>query len=342
MILFATVLLLLFLFFTNDNTAQKQIFVQQIPPAFTAAPQDASKIKPNNKIAYIVSDSRIPFWTIMGRGVKKSADTLGYKLDIYSAENSPKRELEFVAKAIRENVSGIIVSPTTSSACTTILKLASNSGIPVIISDIGTDGGEYVSYISSNNKEGAYQIGKILTKQMQLRNWSNGRVGIIAIPQKRLNGQARTAGFIDALNEAGISSADIKQQSNFSYEETYQYSKEFIEKYPNLRAIWLQGSNRYKAAFNAIVDTGNQDKILLLTFDAEPEFIDLISKGVLVASAMQQPYLMGEKAVITLDLYLHGKKVQKEQQLPVLAVSRENINNLLPLIRRNVLGLERD
>jgi ribose transport system substrate-binding protein len=311
-------------------------------PLFTPedSPLVVTKLPTQKRLAYIVSDTRIPFWSIMERGVQKSADELGYKLDIYSAENSPMRELEFVAKAIRDNVSGIIVSPTTSSACTTILKLASSSNIPVVISDIGTDGGDYLSYISSNNQEGAYQIGNILAKQMSQRNWDNGKVGIIAIPQKRLNGQARTTGFMQAMDKARIKSADIKQQSTFSYQETYDYTKELIENHPNLRAIWLQGSDRYQGALDAIEDGGKKGKILLLTFDAEPEFIDLISKGILVASAMQQPYLMGEKAVNTMDMHLKGQIVPKNQQLPVLAVSRENIQELQSVIQRNVLGIE--
>ena len=294
------------------------------------------------KLVYIVSDTRIPFWEIMGRGVKNSADSLGYTIDIYSAENSRKRELEFMAKAINENVSGIIISPTTSSACATILKLASSSEIPVVIADIGTDGGEYVSYISSDNKEGAYRIGKVLAKALHKRGWESGRVGIVAIPQKRLNAQARTSGFMQAMDEAGIKGADIKQQVTFSYEETYDYTKEMIDRYPDLRAIWLQGSDKYKGALDAIADAGKKDEIVLITFDAEPEFIKLIPQGVLVGSAMQQPYLMGQEAVRAMDNYLLGKKVEKNLQLPILAVSAENIIEKLPIIKRNVLGIERE
>lgn len=108
-----------------------------------------TSVKNNKSLAYLVSDTRIPFWAIMGRGIKKGADSLGYKVDIYSANNSAKSELQFLAKALKNKVSGIIFSPTTSSACVTILKLAKKAGVPVIILDIGTDGGEYVSYISS-------------------------------------------------------------------------------------------------------------------------------------------------------------------------------------------------
>jgi len=297
------------------------------------------KIENRKKIAYIVSDMNIPFWAIMAKGVQDKAKNLGYETVIYSADNIAKKELENVAKAIKEKVVGIVVSPTNSLSCVTILKLVKSANIPVVISDIGTDGGEYLSYISSDNKDGAYKIGKVLAKKMVDSNLQNGRVGIISIPQKRLNGQLRTTGFMEALNEHKIKGADIKQQVTFSYEETYNYSKELIEKYDDLKAIWLQGSNRYQGALDAIHDSGKKD-ILLITFDAEPEFLELIPNGVLVGAAMQQPYLMGEKSVEVLDNYFNNKQVEKNIQLPILAISEENIKQMLPTIKRNVLGMD--
>lgn len=197
--------------------------------------------KATKTLAYIVSDLKIPFWSIMERGILSKAQELGYKIQTYSSENSAKKELESTIKAIRDKVDGIIISPTNSSACVTILHLAKNANIPVVIADIGTDAGEYVSYISSDNKEGAYGIGKILAAYLYEKEWQNGRVGIIAIPQKRLNGQQRTAGFMKALEEVGIRAAGIKQQVDFSYKETYELTKKMILENPDLRAIWLQG-----------------------------------------------------------------------------------------------------
>jgi len=292
------------------------------------------------KLAYIVSDIRIPFWKIMAKGIKNASDSLGYDFEIYDAQNSAKKELEVTIKAIQDNVSGIIVSPTNSSACVTILKLAQNAGIPVVVADIGADSGEYVSYISSNNRQGAYEIGKVLVKKMREKNWQNGLVGIIAIPQKRLNGQERTAGFMHALDEANIKGADIKQFIKWTEEETYNYSKEMINNYPNLRAIWLQTSNLYDGALRAIKDLGKKDEIILIAFDAEPVFLDLIPKGVIIGSGMQQPYLMGEEAATTMGKHLNGQKVEKNIQLPILTISTDNIAKKLPLIHRNVLGME--
>lgn len=291
-------------------------------------------------LAYLVSDLRIPFWSIMARGISNRASELGYSIDIYSANNSAKKELEFTAKAIRDHVDGIIVSPTTSSACVTILKLAKKAGIPVVISDIGTDSGDYVSYISSDNRTGAYQIGKVLVEKLRELDWDNGRVGIVAIPQKRLNGQARTSGFMQALSEAGIKGGGIVQQADFSEDETYRLTMSLIKKNKDLRAIWLQGSDRYNGALRAIREAGKEQEILLITFDAEPEFIDMIPAGSLVGSAMQQPYLMGEEAVNAMHQFLHGNEVEKKLKLPILAISAKNIKDKLSLIKRNVLGIQ--
>ncbi|MCP5277747.1 MAG: substrate-binding domain-containing protein [Thiobacillus sp.] len=292
------------------------------------------------QIAYLVSDLRIPFWNIMKQGIEARAKGLGYRLDVHSAENDAKRELELAVRAISNKVDGMILSPTNSSAAVTILKLARQADIPVVIADIGTDVGTYVSYIASDNQDGAYQIGRILVQAMQERKWSQGSVGIIAIPQKRANGRDRTAGFLKALEDAGIRGANIRQQVDFTYRETYDFARELLVGHPDMRALWLQGSDRYQAALDAIRQAGRGGQVLLICFDAEPEFIELIQNGTLVGAGMQQPYLMGEESVNAVHAHLAGKSVPRSIQLPVLAVSQGNIRQLLPTIRRNVLGLE--
>lgn len=292
------------------------------------------------KLAYIVSDLTIPFWDIMSRGAKNSALNLGYEIEVYNSQNNTKTELENTIKAINSDISGIIISPNNSFSCATVLKLAKKANLPVVIADIGTDGGEYISYISSDNKSGAYEIGKILANKISTLNIQNPKVAIIAIPQKRLNGQERTAGFMKAMDEASIKGANIKQQINFSKEETYNFTKELINENPNLNAIWLQGSDKYQSALDAINDSGKKDKILLLTFDAEPEFLELIQNNILVASAMQQPFLIGEKAVENMDKYLKNETIEKNNKLPVLTISKENIGNNLIIIKKNVFEID--
>jgi len=297
---------------------------------------------PNNKkIAYIVSDTSIPYWRILAQGIKNKAKKNGYSLTIYNAQNSKKNELIHTITAIKEDVEGIILSPINSSTATTILKLTQQANIPVIIADVGSDTSQYISYISSNNYQGAYALGKILAKKMRSLQWdTNATVGIIAIPQKRSNGKKRTKGFLKAMHEAKIKGADMRQQVNFSVQETYNFAKELIKRNPKLKALWLQGSDKYQGALDAIKDSGKGGEILLICFDAEPIFLELIPKGILIGSAMQQPYLMGQKALEVMHKHLNGEEVEKHIELKILAISADNIEQMLERIKKNVLGME--
>lgn len=49
----------------------------------------------------------------------------------------------------------------------------------------------------------------------------------------------------------------------------------------------------------------------MITFDLEPDFLELIPKNIILASAVQQPFIMGELALEQMDNYLKGKKYKK-------------------------------
>lgn len=289
------------------------------------------------KVAYLVDNIEIPFWEIVSKGIKDKAKEHGYHIDIFSSNHSTKNELSNLSKIIKSNYSGLIISPTNSSNAVTILRIAKENKLPVVIADIGTEEGEYVSYISSNNYKGAFGVGKALIKEV---NHKKCDLGIIAIPQTRENGKQRTKGFLDAIKGTNHKPVGIKQLKKWDDKESYEFTKEFIEKYPNLKIIWIQTSNIYKGVLQAIKDLDKSKDISLLAFDAEPEFLELIKNNEIVASGMQQPFLIGETAFDTMFKYLKGEKVKKNIQLDILIVTPSNIERNLSLIKKNVFGLK--
>ena len=93
---------------------------------------------------------------------------------------------------------------------------------------------------------------------------------------------------------------------------------------------------------DAIKKANKQNEIALICFDEEPEFLEMIQNGDLVASAMQQPYIIGQEAVVTLNNYFNNKEVKKEQKMEILSISKENIDDKLKIIKLNVLGIKSD
>ncbi|MFW1678157.1 substrate-binding domain-containing protein [Pontibacter sp. JAM-7] len=294
------------------------------------------------RIAYISPDLSIPFWQSMAEGLQLQAQASGHEVLLFDSQNSARLELENTVQALRSELAALVISPTTSSTAVTLLRLAKNAGVPVVIADIGTEQGEYLSFIKSGNYQGGYTLGTILADAMHASNIAAGRVGVIAIPQTRLNGRERTAGFVQALKYADIKMAGIRQQKTFSYNETYRYAKELIRNFADLRALWLQGGKHYKAVLQAVEESGRREKILLICFDALPEFLPLIADGTLLASALQQPKLMGETAVRVIDDYLRGVPVSAEIEVPVLTITTDNLNQIKDNLLENAPSVDHD
>src|SRR6202034_3857418 len=84
-----------------------------------AAPARAADGK---EIVYITPSLDLPFWRYLSRGV-----------------------------------AGIAISPTDSSTAPSVLAAAARAKIPVVVADIGTNSGDYVSFIISDHQQGAFR-----------------------------------------------------------------------------------------------------------------------------------------------------------------------------------------
>jgi hypothetical protein len=104
-------------------------------------------------------------------------------------------QLKSAQDAIARGVAGIVVSPTDSSTCPSVLALAQKAKIPVVIGDIGTNEGEYVSFVISDNREGANGVGKALVAAMKEKGMADGTVGLVTISLTRNNGKKQPQVF---------------------------------------------------------------------------------------------------------------------------------------------------
>jgi ABC-type sugar transport system substrate-binding protein len=68
--------------------------------------------------------------------------------------------------------------------------------------------------------------------------------------------------------------------------------------------------------------------------------VDLLKSGEIVATGMQQPYLMGVRSAEALFTHLEGGTPEKEILVPILGVTSENIEELLPTIKETVFANE--
>jgi len=291
------------------------------------------------EIVYLTAKSDLPFWNTLGKGVKEVAEANGYTYREMDSNLSGATQLQNAKNAIAQGVAGIVISPTDSKSAPEVLEVASKAGIPVVIADIGTNGGDYVTYVKSDNYRGAHDIGAELALAFKEKGWGADPYAAVTISLSRKNGQDRTNGFRDAMQEAGMTrDAGVKQMVNYSAEETFQFVKEILAATPNLRGLFVETDQPVAGALQALKAEKKSGDVLIVSFDAMPEVAELLKGGTLVAVGMQQPYLMGNKAAESLIGSLHGAAQPKQVLVPILVATNKNIAQLLPVANKTVFG----
>lgn len=292
------------------------------------------------EIVYITPGLDLPFWRAVSKGVESAAKDKGFAFQALDSHNSAQTQLQNAQDAIARNVAGIVISPTDSSTAPSVLSIAKRANIPVVIADIGTNSGDYVAYVASNNYEGAHGVGLGLAAALKKKGWQGGTVGIVGISQARKNGQARTKGFLDGLKEGGFTGkvAEIMQMQSYTTDETYKFTQDLQTANPEMRGLFIQTDQPTLGALRAIKAARRTGEVLVAAFDGIPEFVDLLKSGEVVVTGMQQPFLMGSTAGDALIGALNGTAPEKEIVVPILAVTSETIDAQLPTIKKTVFG----
>jgi ribose transport system substrate-binding protein len=293
-------------------------------------------------IVYLTPGLDLPFWRYLSKGVEAAVKAKGYEFQALDSHNNPQTQLQNAQDSIAKGVAGIVISPTDSSTAPSVLELAKKSGIPVVIADIGTNSGDYVSFIISNNYEGAKGVGLALAEALKKKGWQNGSIGLITISQARKNGQARTKGFRDGLIEGGVKTkeAGLQQMQSYTTDETFKFTQDMLTANPDMRGLFVQTDQPALGALRAIKAARRDGEILVAAFDGIPEFVNLLKSGQIVASGMQQPYLMGERSGEAMVKHLASESVEKEISIPILAITSVNIDQELPTVKTTVFANE--
>ncbi|MFK0692549.1 substrate-binding domain-containing protein [Mesorhizobium sp. IMUNJ 23033] len=319
---------------------KRRTFIALAAAAAAATTISVSPVFAQSKeIVYLAPALDVPFWRTVAKGVEAGAKEGGYSFQALEAQNNAQKQLTNAQDAITRGVAGIVISPTDSSTAPSVLKLAAAAKIPVVICDIGTTEGEYVSFIASDNTAGAKGVGEAVAAAAKAKGMKEAPYGMITISLARINGQKRTDGFRSAMEAGGYGKEiALQQMQAYTADESFKFAQDMLTGNPNLKAMFIEADTPAMGALRAIKASNRSGDIIVGAFDGIPEFVDLLKSGELTAAGMQQPWLMGETAAKSLTEHLAGKTPPKEVLVPVMIATSTNIEELLPEAKKNVFG----
>ncbi|WP_020610985.1 substrate-binding domain-containing protein [Sediminispirochaeta bajacaliforniensis] len=285
-------------------------------------------------VAYITPSLDVPFWRYIRHGIESEVKILNANSSVvtYDSKNSANTQSSNVQDAITKQVDAIIVSPTDSASCTNVLELAEDAGIPVVICDIGTDGGTYAAFISTNNKAGAKELGEYVAMKLK----KGDEVAQIALNQARINGVLRKEGFNEGIATVGAVDVGFKQMEKVNRQEGETYTQDLITAHPELKAIFCHSEDPSMGCCSALESAGRTD-VMVVGFDCSPDVVEAIQDGRMLATAAQQPVLMGRKAADCIDKILQGETVEKEIKMNTLLVTQDNIGSIYTTLKEVAL-----
>lgn len=309
------------------------------PTLFAAAMAPSLAWASGKRLAYLTPGLDLPYWRTLSQGIEDTAKKQGASSTTYDSHNSAQTQLTNAQDAIAKNVDGIILSPTDTSTAPSVLAAAARARIPVVIADIGTSSGEYLTFVISDNEKGAYGIGKVLAQQLQATGKKQNTVGLVTISLARQNGKDRTAGFMKAMDEAGIKRVALSQMQTYTADETFGFVQDMLTAHPEMDGLFVETDQPTVGALRAIKAAHRQGSVKVAAFDGIPEFIQMIEDGTIVGSGMQQPYLFGQYSAQALFDHFAGKTPAKQIDVPIIVVDKANVQTEAPIVRKTTFGL---
>jgi ribose transport system substrate-binding protein len=285
------------------------------------------------EVAYITSATSIAFWRSLSLGISDAASKAGATVTVYDSDNSQSKQLQNVQDAITRGVDAIILSPTDSASAPAVLEEAAAAGVPVVIADIGTDGGEYLSFVKTDNVAAAKTAGEYMLKRLSEAGYAEGEIGMIGISQSRQNGKDRTSGFSDPIAGAGYTIVPLLESADYTRSESLGFTQDLLAAAPDMIGLFTQHDEATQGAVTAI---DGAKLPIVVGFDGSPDTLQSIKDGSVAGAAMQQPVLMGKEALGAACSHLEGNDVEKTIFVDTIMVTTENVKDIEDAVLENV------
>lgn len=283
------------------------------------------------KVAIVLKTETSEFWQSMKAGAKAKATELGVKLDVYAgaSEDDVEGQVALVENAISKGYAAIGVAPISNVNLNNAVAQATKAGIYVVNIDESIDvanlkglGGAVQSFITTDNEAVGKMAGEAIIKQV-----TSGEVAIIEGKAGVASGEARKNGAEGAFTAAGLKLVD-SQPADWDRTKAFNLAQNYINKYPDLKAIYCANDTMAMGAQEAVVGSGK--KIVVVGTDGNSDAIASVKKGGLFATVKQDSAAVGAKAVEQLlALAKAGAKIdvnaQVEQvRIPAILVTKDS------------------
>ena len=243
------------------------------------------------------------------------------RVEIRTAHDSSKRQIDDIRHFIDEGVDLLVVSPNEAAPITPVVEEAFRKGIPVIVVDRKILSDKYTAYIGADNYGIGYSIGNYIANSL------GGKGSVIEITG--LSGSTpaidRHAGFIKAVSAypdihllAVVDGAWLREQAEVKMDS-------LLDCYPQFDVLYAHNDRMADGAYTAAARRGRTEGIRFIGTDAlsgESYGLESVLAGKLSATFIYPTG--GDLVVETAMNILTGRPFERETNMNTSVVDSTN------------------
>lgn len=280
---------------------------------------DSSSAKP--KVDFLISTMDNPFFVEMKAGAEKEAKAKGIDLFIADGKNDPTTQQHQAEQAQTRGAKVVIMNTVDSDAAAAPTKKLLNQKIPVVVVDRGVTGVTTDSFIASNNVEGGRKAADALAKSID----EKGEALVLLGQSGSDTTTDRTKGFEEQIKKYPNIKVVSSQAADFDLSKAVKVTTNMMQAHPTATAIYAENDEMALGAIKALGDKAGKD-VKVIGYDGTPDGLAAVKAGTEYADVAQQPRKLGAKAVDAAYDIIKGKKVQKQELIPVVTVTKDNLS----------------
>lgn len=282
-------------------------------------------------IALVTGDNHDPFYVTMNDGAQAMAKQLGVKVTWQGPatfEAAPQITVLDAVLASKPNF--LVVAPTDVTALINPIKQFNKAKIPVMTVDTDVNAKSVrLGNITSNNRLGGTLAAQYLVK--------SGSKTVAYVGEQRgvFTTDERWHGFENGIKKAaGIKYVGAQFGADDPNTAT-SIVNALLARYPKLDGIFASDTAYGQGAATAVQNAGKVGKVKVVAFDAEPDEVTALNRGLIQALIVQKAYSMGQLAVKYAYNYLtKGTKPPAETNPTYVIATKANINS--PAIKKYI------
>lgn len=261
--------------------------------------------------------------------VKAGAEAAAAEHDSTIVWNGPPTETEvatqisIIEDMISSGVDAIVMAACHEEALVDVLQRAVDKGIPVVTIDSGVKSGLPITFVATDNIEGARKAADVLAELIG----GKGEVGLIPFVSGAATSELRERGFKEGLANHEHVKLVSTLYSESEIAKGMAVTEDMLTAHPELDGIFAANEPGAVGAAQALKARDKAGEVKLVAFDASPEEISALQDGVVQALIVQNPYQMGYQGVKAAIDAMEGREVPDRIDTGVTVVTMDNFND---------------